>query len=1002
MMWTAEQIAALAPDAASLTAARKLHGKWRDTGRNGSALWGLCQGSGSSPYRTVVDLDGPAYKCSCPSRKFPCKHALSLLQTWSDGAVGEVAEPADFAAEWLRARAAKPAPKAARTSREATVEQRRSRVAAGLADLEIWLCDQVRTGLAQADRSFGAFEGVAKRMVDAQAPGVAAALRQLPRNVVLREDWPALLLREYGRLHLLAAAHRHLDELGPGLAAAARAHIGYPAPAESVRAEPAVRDQWMVLGQRITEDERLYTRRVWARGRRTGRWAVLVDHSFGSPAFPPDTPGPGFMSEANLHFYPGAAALRALWGERLGAQEPFTSIPSRVAAANTNGSGASEGARCGTLDRSRTASAVGISDERLGVPGNRSSSGPGNRTGEDSAASRTAPPSGPGTIAAALAEHARALSADPWLRSWPVLLADVVPVVDENRWYVAEFDGTALPLARLAEQPWPLLGVSGGHPITVIGEWTADGLVPVSAFADGDIVDAGADSIGTASPAPAGDLTSAALLGTARRVPETAGLPGPVAAAARTTGDPAAALLEIAVLQDTFERGGTIPSTTTLPDPAGDDERPLLPKPAGYRLTRLLAERSPFLPEWFEAAARHDYRAPDALCAALLDHAKTQVALREPLIRLAGVRGAWLARHAPHWHALVRADPESADVWSHGRPAERRAWLAALRARDPRAARETLAASWRTEPGPVRAELLAVLAVDLTPDDEPLLESALDDARAEVRRTAADLLARLTDSAFARRMEERVTRWITLAGDRMSAHLPHALDDAARRDGLADRTGATAFRLDGAPDVAAEWLRRTVAATPLPHWDTVFATPERAVRIRMADEMLGPIFAGWADAALAQRDSRWAATLFEVLTATPTLGADLELRRELFALLPLAERVRYLRRLDSNWLADVELLVRAVPRPWPRPLAEHLLHLLFDRAQLAAARPGAAGRTPASYRTLFRTAAVHFPADAAGAVTATARRCGDPAWQNTFDQLAHDLAQRTTMLEELQ
>ena len=32
-----------------------------------------------SPYRTVADLAGPASKCTCPSRKFPCKHALGLM-----------------------------------------------------------------------------------------------------------------------------------------------------------------------------------------------------------------------------------------------------------------------------------------------------------------------------------------------------------------------------------------------------------------------------------------------------------------------------------------------------------------------------------------------------------------------------------------------------------------------------------------------------------------------------------------------------------------------------------------------------------------------------------------------------------------------------------------------------------------------------------------------------------------------------------------------------------
>lgn len=33
-----------------------------------AAVWGLCQGSGKDPYQTQIDLIGPAFRCSCPSR----------------------------------------------------------------------------------------------------------------------------------------------------------------------------------------------------------------------------------------------------------------------------------------------------------------------------------------------------------------------------------------------------------------------------------------------------------------------------------------------------------------------------------------------------------------------------------------------------------------------------------------------------------------------------------------------------------------------------------------------------------------------------------------------------------------------------------------------------------------------------------------------------------------------------------------------------------------------
>lgn len=43
---------------------------------------GECKGSGKNPYITsadYVDPDKPVFRCSCPSRQFPCKHSLGLL-----------------------------------------------------------------------------------------------------------------------------------------------------------------------------------------------------------------------------------------------------------------------------------------------------------------------------------------------------------------------------------------------------------------------------------------------------------------------------------------------------------------------------------------------------------------------------------------------------------------------------------------------------------------------------------------------------------------------------------------------------------------------------------------------------------------------------------------------------------------------------------------------------------------------------------------------------------
>lgn len=80
-IWTPDTILALAPDAKSAKSGRDLATlrKWVTLGCHEQAVWGECQGSAESPYQTQIDLAEPAFHCSCPSRKFPCKHALGLF-----------------------------------------------------------------------------------------------------------------------------------------------------------------------------------------------------------------------------------------------------------------------------------------------------------------------------------------------------------------------------------------------------------------------------------------------------------------------------------------------------------------------------------------------------------------------------------------------------------------------------------------------------------------------------------------------------------------------------------------------------------------------------------------------------------------------------------------------------------------------------------------------------------------------------------------------------------
>jgi len=337
-IWPRERVLKLAPDRASVLAASKLAETrtWLDLGADSKGVWGSCTGGGRL-YETVVDLNPVGYTCSCPSRKLPCKHALALLLQWSDGLV-PVSQPPPFAAAWLEARAARKSreePPSGRPHRAELIDPaaaakraaaRADRVAAGLDELDQWLCDQVRSGIAGLDRvGYAHFDRMAARMVDAQASGIAGMLRSVPAEFS-GIGWPSRVLEQFGALHLLIQAHRRLDELPPDLAATVRSRIGYPVNRSDVLALPGVLDHWFAVGLVDTAEYRLDTRRVWLYGAATGRWAVIV--SFAPPGGPlDDTVLAGYLLHARLHFYPGSGQFRALVGEQRTATDGLTMPP---------------------------------------------------------------------------------------------------------------------------------------------------------------------------------------------------------------------------------------------------------------------------------------------------------------------------------------------------------------------------------------------------------------------------------------------------------------------------------------------------------------------------------------------------------------------------------------------------------------------------------------------------------------------------------------------------
>ena len=427
--WTVDEVLGLAPDGSSAGAARRLSlsAVWSQAGSSGSLVWGRCQGSAREPYQVTVDLTEPSFRCTCPSRKHPCKHGLALLLLWAqgDGSVAEEARPADFAAEWVSKLAARaPEPReAAPPDPEAQAKrlaQRLETMSAGIDEFERWLFDLVRQGLASArSQPFAFWDAAAARLVDAQMPGLADRVRALPALLHSPGDWADRLLAELARGYLAVSAWRRRDALPDDVLADLRVVLGWARRVDEVldRGE-RITDRWAVVGLGREDDGRLQSQRTWLYGQATGRVAVVLDFAAAGASLAV-AEVLGSVVEAEVALYPGSDPRRALF----------------------------------TGDRSVVGSAA-----PLPVTG----------------------------VSAALDQVATWLAANPFGDRFPLALAGVVPV-GGARPVVAEPGGAALPL-RADGDVLSLLALSGGDPVDVFGEWDGSALTPLSVHADGALV----------------------------------------------------------------------------------------------------------------------------------------------------------------------------------------------------------------------------------------------------------------------------------------------------------------------------------------------------------------------------------------------------------------------------------------------------------------------------------------------------------------------------------
>ena len=437
-IWTQEKILALAPDANSAKNGQALATprKWLSLGCNEKAVWGEFQGSGKKPYLTQIDLTEPAFKCTCPSRKFPCKHGIAMFLLFSnEKEIFTETEPPDWVNNWLEARSQRQAKQEEKVKKEEKANKeanpdaqakraakRLSKVTVGMEDLEVWLRDLVSNGLAAAQgQPYSFWDDTAARLVDAQASGVARLIKEMGSISHSGTGWQERLLSQLGRVYFLIESFKRLETLPMPLQADIRTQIGFSQNQQELLTQEGIEDSWLILGQSLAKEDRLQIQRNWLWGKQTQQKALIINFAHGSQLLD-NSLVPGSCINGELVFFESAYPLRAIIKTR---QDNVTEVDTMPGYSN---------------------------------------------------------------LSNMIQEYSQALAKNPWIEKFPAAACKVIPIKQNDNWFLRDEDKRLLPLKSRLNKNWQLLALSGGYPMDIFGEWDGELFLPLSVWVENRFV----------------------------------------------------------------------------------------------------------------------------------------------------------------------------------------------------------------------------------------------------------------------------------------------------------------------------------------------------------------------------------------------------------------------------------------------------------------------------------------------------------------------------------
>jgi len=367
-------------------------------------------------------------------------------------------------------------------------------------------------------------------------------------------------------------------------------------------------------------------------------------------------------------------------------------------------------------------------------------------------------------------------------------------------------------------------------------------------------------------------ITNVAIAGLARQelpVIEGDDAIAQLCAGIMATGEKPAQLLSIAGALQLYQTVGARPphDSTPAPAPAAVETKSY----CSFQIMRLLeialtnSDIYQILPELASLIQKNDMVVmPNMLPMILTAMVKSPERL-ETLLPIIGEHGIWLARQNPAWQKILLSVSEEfcREKWETGTRAERTAALKYLRGIDPASARALLEEVMKAEAPETLNEFIGALTINLSLDDEPLLESLLDSKRKAVRKTVSTILDCIPGTAYQQRMIERLNQFIKITPAQPATLFPPRMKQDVKIEVITpaefDKTWSRdAIEFDNNYPDLSYCVREMITAVPLSYWeDRGQCGPAELIKCANSESLIRIILRTWLTAVRKQKNVVW-------------------------------------------------------------------------------------------------------------------------------------------------